>query len=62
MVLNVSVVTETRAPVGGLGRENFSVTVNKVPRDIVSFSDREVPASVGILIDTSGALTQEKRR
>lgn len=55
IVLNVTVVTEKGAFTGGLGRDDFSVEVDKLPQDIVSFSDSEVPASVGILIDTSGS-------
>ena len=55
VVLNVTVVTKEGAFIGGLSRDNFSVDIDELPQDIVSFSDREVPASVGILIDTSGS-------
>ncbi len=61
IVMNVSVLTENRTPVGGLGRDNFSVDVDKVPQNIVMFSDREVPVSVGILIDTSGSFDHGKQ-
>ena len=61
MVLNVTVEKEDHTLVGGLSRDNFSVTIDKLPQTIVSFSDREVPASVGILIDISGSSDRGKR-
>ena len=61
IVINATVVTEKGAFIGGLARDNFSVEVDKLPQDIVSFSAREVPASVGILIDTSGSLHHNKK-
>ena len=60
IVMNVTVVTKEGAFIGGLSRDNFSVEVDKSPQDIVSFSDREVPASIGILIDTSGSFDPGK--
>jgi len=39
----------------GLSLESFAVTVDKQPQKILSLSDQEVPASIGILIDDSGS-------
>lgn len=55
IVLNVTVTTKTGVLTRGLTMENFSVTVDKQPLKILSLSDREVPASIGILIDDSGS-------
>lgn len=55
ILLNVTVTTEKGDVIPDLSRENFSVSVEKRPQNILSFHS-EVPASVGILIDTSGSL------
>ena len=55
LVLNVTVTNEEGVLSRGLSLENFSITVDKQPQKIVSLSDREVPASIGILIDDSGS-------
>ena len=39
----------------GLSLDSFSVTVDKQPQRILSLSDQDVPASIGILIDDSGS-------
>jgi len=62
IVLNVTVLSENGEFIAGLGRDNFSVTVDTLPQNIVSFNDREVPASVGILIDTSGSFSYGERQ
>ena len=61
IVLNVSVVTQEGKFIGELSRDNFAVTVDKLPQNILSFTDREVPASVGILIDDSGSFYDGKK-
>ncbi|HEY0763839.1 MAG TPA: VWA domain-containing protein [Pyrinomonadaceae bacterium] len=55
LVLNVTVTTKDGAVIRGLTLDNFAVSVEKTPQQILSLSEREVPASVGILIDTSGS-------
>ncbi len=55
LVLNVSVTNEKGVLSRGLSLDSFSVTVDKQPQKILSLSDQEVPASIGILIDDSGS-------
>jgi VWFA-related protein len=61
IVLNVTVANQKGDFIDGLSREHFSVTVDKLPLNIVSLTESEVPASVGILIDTSGSFDNGKK-
>lgn len=56
IVLNVLVTTEKGKVAHALRREDFSISIDKRPQNILSINDREVPASVGIVIDRSGSL------
>lgn len=63
VVLYVTVTTENGDAVLDLTRENFSVSIDKRPRTILSFDGSDAPSSIGILIDTSGSLyTQSKTK
>lgn len=53
LVIRVSVTGENAKPFAGLTAENFSVTVDKTPRKIISFRAESVPSSIGILLDAS---------
>ncbi len=55
LVLNVTVTNEKGVLSRGLRLDNFLITVDKQPQKILSLSDHEVPASIGILIDDSGS-------
>ncbi|HSE17806.1 MAG TPA: VWA domain-containing protein [Pyrinomonadaceae bacterium] len=55
LVLNVTVANEKGGLSRGLNLENFSISVDKQPQKILSLSDNEAPASIGILIDDSGS-------
>ena len=55
IVLNVTVTTKKGTVIRDLTLENFSITVDKQPQKILSLTNREVPVSIGILIDTSGS-------
>jgi Ca-activated chloride channel family protein len=55
LVLNVTVTNEKGMLTRGLSLESFAITVDKQPQKILSLSDQEVPASIGILIDDSGS-------
>jgi Ca-activated chloride channel homolog len=46
-------VTNKKAFVTGLSQDNFQITVDKTPAKIVGFSNEDLPASVGILLDVS---------
>ncbi len=61
VLLNVTVTNQAGAAISGLSREDFLLSVNKLPQTGLSFSDRELPASVGILIDNSGSLYTDKK-
>lgn len=53
IVVNLTVKTKDGSTVEGLKAENFSVSVDKVRQQIVSFETSGLPASVGIVIDDS---------
>lgn len=55
LVLNLTVTTKKGTVIRDLTVENFSVTVDNQSQKILSLTNREVPASIGILIDTSGS-------
>ncbi|HZI50687.1 MAG TPA: VWA domain-containing protein [Terriglobia bacterium] len=42
--------------VTGLEKENFKLSEDKVPQDIVYFSSEDIPLSVGIILDVSGSM------
>jgi Ca-activated chloride channel family protein len=46
--------------VSGLRKEDFTVYDNGVPQSITHFSSDRVAVSLGILLDTSGSMTDEK--
>lgn len=55
LVLNVTVTNEKGVLNRGLSLDSFSITADKQPQKILSLSDQEMPASIGILIDDSGS-------
>lgn len=55
LVLNVTVTNDKGVLSRGLSLDSFSITVDKQPQKILSLSDQDVPASIGILIDDSGS-------
>ena len=52
LVINATVMTEKGAAILDLNRENFSVSLDNRPQNLVAVNGG-VPASIGILIDTS---------
>ncbi len=54
--LTVTVSSDNGSFLGGLDQDRFTVLVDKVPAKIVSFSNRDEPVSIGILIDVSGSM------
>jgi VWFA-related protein len=56
IVLNVLVTTEKGRVALGLSREDFSISIDKRPQNVLSITHREIPASVGIVIDRSASL------
>lgn len=60
ITLNVSVTDQTGRAVTGLTKNNFSIYDNKELQDIYFFSDADLPASVSIVFDTSGSMSESK--
>jgi Ca-activated chloride channel homolog len=56
VVVHTSVVDKNGQFVGGLKKENFKVFEDGVNQNIMSFSQEDVPVSLGIVIDTSGSM------
>jgi Ca-activated chloride channel family protein len=56
VLIPVSVRDRQGAALTGLAQENFSVWEGKTLQPILSFSSQDVPASVGIVLDTSGSM------
>lgn len=62
LVLSVSVVNDNDRAIPPLNASNFSVLIDKEPQTVVSLNSGNVPASVGILVDISGSLTNQGAR
>src|ERR1700761_241744 len=64
VLVPVNVVNRKGAIVNGLHGDAFSVFDNRNSEQIFSFSEQDVPASVGVILDVSGSmrptLTQAK--
>jgi len=56
ILVPVTVTDHKGVTVNGLGRESFNILDNKVPQKIVSFSNEDVPCSVGLVLDLSGSM------
>ncbi len=54
--ISVTVQDEQHRNVPGLTAENFRVLEDGVPQKIVAISSQEMPASLGILLDSSGSM------
>ena len=55
LVFNATVVNENKRPLPTFEAGDFTVFVDNEPQKLVSFNHGNVPASVGILVDTSGS-------
>lgn len=62
LVINVSVTDEKGRTYRGLKPENFSASVDKVPRKILSLTADNQPLNVGILVDVSGSVAPSGSR
>ncbi len=58
--VTATVTDEDGRFVSGLRREDFSVYEDGKLQDVSHFSNDRVPVSLGIVLDTSGSMTQEK--
>lgn len=62
LVFNVSVTDEKGRTYRGLKPENFSASVDKAPRKIISLTADNQPLSVGLLFDVSGSIERSGTR
>jgi Ca-activated chloride channel family protein len=46
--------------VQGLRKEDFVIYDDETPQEIVQFTSERVPVSLGVLLDVSGSMTEEK--
>jgi Ca-activated chloride channel family protein len=60
VLITVTVSDQHARPVVGLPKESFSVLEKKAPEEITFFSAEDPPASVALLFDLSGSMTQAK--
>jgi Ca-activated chloride channel family protein len=62
VMVPVTITDELNRPVIGLGQGNFQLFENKKPQQIKNFSSEDSPISIGIIIDTSGSMTNKMER
>ncbi len=56
VVVHTSVVDKNGQFVSGLKKDNFKVFEDGVSQNVVSFSQEDVPVTLGIVLDTSGSM------
>lgn len=56
VLVPVTVTDDRGAPVTGLGSDAFTILEGNAPRPIVSFTEEDVPCSVGVILDLSGSM------
>lgn len=56
VVVHTSVVDKNGQFVSGLKKENFKVFEDGISQNVVSFSQEDVPVTLGIVLDTSGSM------
>lgn len=59
VVLNVTVVNQANQPITDLTKDDFVVYEDNVRQEIAFFSQEEVPASLGLVIDTSRSMARK---
>jgi Ca-activated chloride channel family protein len=60
ITLSVSVTDKAGRAVPGLNKSNFNIYDDNQLQEIHFFSDEDAPASVGIVFDTSGSMSERK--
>ncbi|HLY15953.1 MAG TPA: VWA domain-containing protein [Bryobacteraceae bacterium] len=60
VLLDVSVKDRDGGMVMGLNKDNFHVDENGAPQDITVFASKDVPVTVGILVDESFSMTPKR--
>ena len=62
VLVPVSVTDAMERLVTGLGKDNFQVFEGKKPQEIKHFSSEDAPVSLGIIVDTSGSMSDKMDR
>lgn len=62
LVLNASIVYNGKQPLPTLEAGDFAVSIDNAPQKIVSFNHGNVPASVGILVDSSASTSRQSAK
>jgi Ca-activated chloride channel family protein len=62
VLVPVSVTDTNQRLISGLGAENFQIFEGKKPQEIRHFSSEDVPVSVGIIMDSSGSMSDKMNR
>ena len=62
VVLNVAVTDDRGGFVSGLARDAFQVFENGSPQKVSFFAEQDAPATIGLLIDSSGSMLANRDR
>ena len=62
VVLNVAVTDDRGGFVSGLSRDAFQVFENGSPQKVSFFAEQDAPATIGLLIDSSGSMLANRDR
>jgi Ca-activated chloride channel family protein len=60
VVLRATVRNRQGAPVSGLKKESFAVYEDKVLQQVESFSQDDIPVTIGLVIDSSGSMRPKR--
>lgn len=58
--VRVTVTDQNGRAVEGLGKDNFRIYEDKVEHPVSFFSDEDLPASIGVVVDTSSSMSAGK--
>ncbi len=59
VLVPVTITDNMNRPVIGLDEDNFQLFENKQPQEIRHFSSEDTPVSIGIIVDTSGSMSNK---
>ena len=59
-VLPIAVTDRRNHPVSGLKKESFRVYEDRRPQEIALFEDRDIPVTVGLVVDNSGSMAGKR--
>jgi Ca-activated chloride channel homolog len=60
VLVNVTVTDSRSRFVEGMRKEHFRIWEDKVEQDILTFSNEDAPVSLGIIVDRSGSMGEQK--